>query len=111
MVYQRILGLTDSKHLGAAYRTGALGRRLTVLHGDVLSPFNLPLGFTFHTISLHSMSLLTVFVLRLNHLACPGQVGSLPKSCFIRFFSQVMLLACGDAKQTINGIVAEVVSL
>jgi hypothetical protein len=70
------LGLADSKHFGATYRTCALGRRFAILHGDALSILNLPLGLALHTITLHVITLLTVFVLRLNHLTCLGQVGS-----------------------------------
>ena len=52
------LSLADSEHLGAAYRTCPLRRRLAVLHGDSLGVLNLSLGATLDTITLHLMSLL-----------------------------------------------------
>ena len=52
--YVRVyLALADSEHLGATYRTGALSRRSTILHGNTLGIFHLPLSATFHTVCLH----------------------------------------------------------
>ena len=71
------LALADSEHFGAAYRTRALGRWPAILHDYRPGVFNLPFGLAFHTITLHAI-LLTVFVLRLNYLTRPSQVGSYP---------------------------------
>lgn len=47
------LALTDSEHLGAAYRADTLGCRLTILHRDTAGVPHLPLGTTLDTIRLH----------------------------------------------------------
>jgi hypothetical protein len=44
---------TDPEHFGAANRAGALGRRLSVLHGNALGILDLSLGSALNTISLH----------------------------------------------------------
>jgi len=47
------LGLTDSEHLGAAYRAHPLDRRTAVLHGDGPGILHLPLGTTLDAVCLH----------------------------------------------------------
>ena len=49
---------SDSEHLGAADRAGALCRRLAILHGDGLRILHFSLGPAFHTICLHDSSFL-----------------------------------------------------
>ena len=49
---------SDSEHLGAADRAGALCRRLAILHGDGLWILHFSLSSAFHTICLHDSSFL-----------------------------------------------------
>jgi len=52
--YFRInLGLADSEHLGATGGADALGRWLSILHGNAFGGLHLLLGAAFDTISLH----------------------------------------------------------
>lgn len=52
-VLEARLLFTDPEHLGAANRAGALGRRLTILHGNAPGVLDLSLGPALNTISLH----------------------------------------------------------
>ena len=55
----RVLALSDSEHLGAAYGANALSRRFTILHGNGFRVFHIPFGPAFNTISLHYSHLLS----------------------------------------------------
>jgi len=54
----RDLCLTDSEHLGSAYRAHALSRRLAILHGDGFGVLYFPLGAAFDAVRLHQTHLL-----------------------------------------------------
>ncbi|MDO9581257.1 MAG: hypothetical protein Q7J06_11975 [Bacteroidales bacterium] len=47
------LALADSKHLGAAGGTDALGSRLAILHGDALGVLHLFFSAAFYAICFH----------------------------------------------------------
>ena len=54
------LTLPDSKHIGAAYGTYTLSRRLTVLHSYGLGVLHFPFGATFHTVCISLAFLLVM---------------------------------------------------
>jgi len=54
----RDLCLTDSEHLGSAYRAHALSRRLAILHGYGFGVLHFLLGAAFDAVRLHQAHLL-----------------------------------------------------
>ena len=53
-----LLSLSDTEHLGTAYRARPLGSGPSILHGYRFSILHLPFGATLNTICLHLFALL-----------------------------------------------------
>ncbi len=64
---------TNSEHLGATYRTGALSCRLSVLHCYSLSVLHFPLGTALDAVSLHIHTSSRSFALTLDHFTSLSQ--------------------------------------
>jgi hypothetical protein len=73
VITSEYLALTDSEHLGAAYRTCSLGRRPAVLHGDTSGILYLPLSSALNTISLHIQTSFGSFAMTLSYSTSSSQ--------------------------------------